>query len=129
MRLDDDFADHRLVLRRETELVEAQENFPAREQAERNAFAINRRHGRNADVNFLALDADVDAAVLRQAFFGDVHAAHHLDARDERRLKPFELRRHRRLMQNAVNAVANAQFVLRRFEMNVRRAVLVTPPR
>ena len=60
---------------RKAELVEAQEDFAAREQAEGNALAVNRRHGRNANVDFLALDADVDAAVLRQALFGNVHSA------------------------------------------------------
>ena len=128
VRFDDDFADHCLVVRRETQFVETQEYFPARQQTQGNAFAVNRRHRRNADVNLLALDADVDAAVLRQAFFGNVHAAHHLDARNERGLIAFQLRRHRRLMQNAVNAVANAQFVLRRFKVNVCRAVFERLP-
>ena len=45
-----------------------------------------------------------------------------------RRLKPLQLRRHRRLVQDAVNAVADAQFVLLRFEVNVRGAVLVGFP-
>ena len=49
---------------------------------------------------------------------------HDLDARDERGLVALQLRRHRRLVQDAVDAVADAQLVLRRLEMNVRRAVL-----
>ncbi len=108
MRLDDDFADGVFFHLREAEFVERQENFPARQQAQRNAFTIDRRHGGNADVNLLALDADVDASVLRQAFFRNVHAAHHLDARDERGLIALELRWQRNLVQDAVNAVADS---------------------
>ena len=38
----------------------------------------------------------------------------------------FELRRHGRLMQHAVHAVADAQVVLHRLEMDVRRPLLDT---
>ena len=110
------------------ELVQAQEDLAAREQPQRDALAIDRRHRGNADVNFLALDAHVDAPVLRQALLGDVHARHDLDAGDQRGLVALELRRHRRLVQDAVNAVADAQLVFRRLEMNVRRAVLERLP-
>ena len=75
VRLDDDLADGLLFQRREAELVQAQEDLAARQQAQRDALAIDRRHGGDADVDFLALDADVDAAVLRQALLGDVHPA------------------------------------------------------
>ena len=124
MRFDDDFFDGVFLGGREAELVEAQEDFSARQKTQRDAFAVNRRHGGDADVDFLALDADVDAAVLREALLGDIHPAHHLDARNERGLVTFQLRRHRGLMQNAVDAIPDAQFVFRRFKMNVRRAVL-----
>ena len=46
----------------------------------------------------------------------------------KRRLIALELRRHRCLVQNAVDAVADAQFVFGRLKMNVRRAVLVSFP-
>src|ERR1043166_5425050 len=57
-----------------------------------------------------------------------VHAAHDLDAGDQGGLIAFELRGHRRLVQDAVNAVADAQLILRRLEMDVGRAVLVGFP-
>ena len=53
---------------------------------------------------------------------------HDLDAGDQGRLKALQLRWHRRLMQDAVDAVADAQLVFRRLEMNVRGAVLVCLP-
>ena len=128
MRFDNDFAQRRLVRRGESELVQRQKNLAARQQAERHALPVNRRHRRYADVNFLAFDADIDAAVLRQALFGDVHSRHDFDAGNNRRLKALELRRHRRLVQNAVNAVTNAQLVFGRLEVDVGRAVLVSFP-
>ena len=76
VRLDDDFANARSSSGGENpSLSRLKKDFAARQQTQRNAFAINRRHRRNADIDFLALDADVDASVLRQAFFGDVHPA------------------------------------------------------
>src|SRR5713226_1326491 len=126
--LDDDLADRVFFHRRKTELVQAEKDFAAGQQTERHALAVNRRHRRNANVDLLPLDAHVDAAVLRQTLLRDVHSRHHLDAGDDRGLVTLQLRRHRGLVQNAVNAVADAQFVLRRLEMDVGRAVLKRLP-
>ena len=70
----------------------------------------------------LFVNADLDAAVLRQAFLGDVEMAENLHARNDGRLEPLELRGHGHLLQHAVNAVADAEFVLERLEVDVRRA-------
>jgi hypothetical protein len=70
----------------------------------------------------LSVDADLDAAVLRQAFLGDVQVAENLDARNDGRLEALDLRRHRHFLQHAVDAVADAELVLERFEVNVRGA-------
>src|SRR5208337_4869761 len=45
-----------------------------------------------------------------------------LDAGNNGGLKSFDLRRHRNLLQHAVNPVADAQLVLKRLQMNVRSA-------
>src|SRR5258708_24847767 len=44
--------------------------------------------------------------------------------RSNRRLEPLDLRRHRHVLQHAVNAIANPELVLERFEMDVRCAQL-----
>src|ERR1035438_7706053 len=72
MRLDDDLADGLLFQWRKAEFVQAQEYLAAREQPQRDALAIDCRHRGDADVDFLALDAHVDAPVLRQALLGDI---------------------------------------------------------
>ncbi len=63
--------------------------------------------------------ADVQryASVLRRARLGDVHVAHHLDAHRHRR--PVGLVQRADLAQHAVDAVADAQEVLLRLEVDV----------
>src|SRR5204863_83249 len=128
MRFDDDLA-YRLVFeRREAKFVEAQKDFPAREETQRHALAIDRWDGGNTDINFLPLDADIDTPILRKPFLRNVHAGHDFDARDECGLVALELWGHWGLMENAVNTVADAQLIFGRFEMNVRRAIFVGFP-
>jgi len=52
----------------------------------------------------------------KQSFLAMFMSGHHLDARDQRRLESFQLGRHWRLMQDTIDPVADAQFVLRRFK-------------
>ena len=59
------------------------------------AFAVQHRDHRHADVDLAAGDAELDAAVLRQALFGDVEPGHDLEAADDRGLEAVDLRRHR----------------------------------
>src|SRR5262245_15490182 len=51
------------------------------------AFAVNHRDDRNANVDFVIFHAHLDAAVLRQAFLGNVKPGHDLDAADDGGLK------------------------------------------
>jgi hypothetical protein len=53
------------------------------EEAERDGLGVNRRDGGNADVEDDAVRLEIDAAVLRKAFFGDVEARHDFEARDD----------------------------------------------
>ena len=94
------------------------------QQTHHDRLAVQHRNDRDADVHLGVVDADLDAAVLRQALLGDVQVAENLDARNDGRLKALDLRRHRHVLQHAVNAVADAEFVLERFEVNVRGAQL-----
>ena len=67
---------------------------------------------------------EIDAAVLRQAALGDVHVRHHFQARDDGRLQEAQLRRDRDFVQDAVDAVTNAQIVLERLDVDVGRALV-----
>ena len=68
----------------EAELVEVERDAALVEDAHHDRFAVHRRHGGHAQVDLLALHAQPDAAVLRQAPLGDVEVGHDLDARDHR---------------------------------------------
>jgi hypothetical protein len=54
------------------------------QQAQHGAFAVRRGQRAHAHVDGAAADAQRDAAVLRQALFGDVQLGHDLQARDQR---------------------------------------------
>ncbi len=75
-------------LRLKTELGHVQPQVFFVEQAKNDFFAEERRHGRNAEVEFLLLSVlqvlDHDAAVLRQPLFADVQLGHDLDAAGDR---------------------------------------------
>ena len=59
-----------------------------------------------------------------QAALGDVHVRHHFQARDDGRLQEAQLRRDRDFVQDAVDAVTNAQIVLERLDVDVGRALV-----
>ena len=105
-----------------SEFAQAAQRGILPEQTHHDRFAVQHRNDGNADVHLGVINAHLDAAVLRQAFFGDVEVAQNFDARNDGRLKALELRGHGNVLQLAVNAVADAEFVLERFEMDVRRA-------
>src|SRR5690606_10294152 len=79
-------------------------------------------HGADAQVELLALHAQHDAAILRQAALGDVELGHDLDAADHRRGEVG--RRAFALLQHAVDAVADLQPVLERFDVDIGGAQL-----
>ena len=68
------------------------------------------------------VEADLDAAVLRQALLGDVELRHDLDARRDRVAELH--RRAHDVVENAVDAVADAQLLLVRLDVDVARALL-----
>ena len=70
-------------------------------------------------INGPAFQRNPGAPILRQPFFGDVHVRHDLEPGDHGTLQTAG--RILALLQNAIDAVANAEPLLVRFEMNVRR--------
>jgi len=95
------------------------------QQTQRNRFAVSRRHRGHADVDVIIVEPHADAAVHRQPLLRDIQVRHDLDARDDRRLEPVELRRHVHLVKHAVNPVPDAQLILHRLDMDICRALTV----
>ena len=65
----------------------------------------------------LAGDDGLDAAVLRDALFGDIHAADDLDAGDDGRVGVF--RRGHDFLQHAVQAHADAHLAFGRLDVDI----------
>ena len=106
----------------QSELVYARGQIGFVEHAQHDFLAVNGGQHGNAQIEILAADLDAHAAVLRQAAFGDVQAAHDFEARGQRQL--HLLGRRRGVHQHAVNAVAQAHAFLERLQVNVAGAVL-----
>src|SRR5262249_5091337 len=77
------------------------------EQTHDHCFTVKHGNHRNTNIHFAVFDANFNATVLRQSFFGDVEMTENLNARDDRRLKLFELGWNRNVLQHTVNAVAD----------------------
>src|SRR5262249_20860824 len=67
-------------LRLHAELVEVERHHRAIEDADDDAFSEHGGQDADAEVDGVAADVELDAAVLRQAAFGDVEIGHDLDA-------------------------------------------------
>jgi len=111
-----------LVAGRQAELFHLQQAAVARQQPDHRALAGLCRHGRDADVEFGAADADPRRAVLRQPPFGDVETGEDLDPRDQRLRRNARWRRHR--AQQAVDAHAHHEAGAERLDVNVAGAQL-----
>ena len=113
-RLEDDAA--------HPDAVEPAAERAAVEQPQDRLLAVHGRIGRAAEIEPPILDRRAEAAVLRQAVLGDVHAGEHLDPRDQRRRQLD--RQQRDVAERAVDAEADAEVFLARLEMDVARAFL-----
>jgi len=125
VRLFKHFAELRQEGLGEPQPMEIEHHRIAIKQAHHDAFAVRGRHRADAQVQFLALHAQHDAAVLRQPALGDVQPRHDLDAADhcsgqiDRRAFAFD--------QHAVDAVTHLQAILERFDMDIRGAQFHRP--
>ena len=116
--------DERLRLEAEARHVEHQ--LVLVEETKDDLFAEEGRQHRDAEVDLLRLAAlvvaDLDAAVLRQALLGDVELRHDLHARHDG-VAILHRRRHD-VVEDAVDAVPDAQLLLVRLDVNVAGALL-----
>src|SRR5262249_37170033 len=82
------------------------------EQTHDDALAVGHRDDGHANINLAVLYAHLDASVLRQPLLGDVQVGHDLQTADDGRLEAVDLRRQRLDLEQAVDAVADAQAAL-----------------
>src|SRR6185437_6198931 len=86
------------------------------------AFAVQRRHRGDAQIEVATAKGEADTAILRQAPLGAVHERHDLDARDDG--GPQANGWFGRRLQNTVDAIAHEQPAVERLDVNVRGAAL-----
>ena len=72
MGLQDHLVETRQLLRRKAHSLQLGKNLPALEQANDHAFAVQRRHRGDTQIDILAAQSGLDATVLRQAALGDI---------------------------------------------------------
>ena len=78
-----------------------------------------RRHGADTQIQVPAADGDLDAPVLRNALLRDLHLRHDLEARENRTLQALRRRVH--LAERAIDAVADAELLLHRLDVDIGR--------
>ena len=108
--------DHR---RRQPEPAIVERHGAAVQHAQHDGLAVKRGDRRHPEVDLLPAHGQLDAAILRQPALGDVEARHDLYARSYGGGQAR--RRAVGLVQHAVVAVAHAQPVLERLDMDVGR--------
>ena len=107
--------------RSQADLGQAPQGRVLSQETHDDRFTVEHGNHRDSDIHLVVFDADLDAAVLRQTLLRNVQMTEDLDARNDRRLKLFELGWKRDLLQLAVDAVTNPELVLEGFEVDVRR--------
>ena len=123
MRFGDEFLEHAHGLCAHAQRGQRQRRGLFVEDSHDHRFAERRGDDAHANIDLAALGFDLESAVLRQALFGDVQTGQNLDAADDRQLKTLYLRRHRRVVQHAVDAIADLELSFIGLDVDVRRPI------
>ena len=92
------------------------------EESQHGAFAVGGGDGADAEVDFARADIDRTSSVLGEAFFGDIHPSHHFNSGDDHGQDVCVQREH--VVQDAIDAVADIDFLLEGMDMDVRSSQL-----
>ena len=111
-----------LVVGEEPQLGQAQLEPLFVQDTHDDTFTVSSGQTRHAQINGFAADLRLDTAILRNAPLRDGHVGHDFQALKDGCLQPLGRVLH--LVQHAVNAVADAEFLGQRLQMNVRSARL-----
>ena len=106
----------------EAEFIDAGREIGLVQNAQHDLLAVDSGHDGHPEVVILACDADAHAAVLGQAAFGDVQAAHDFEPGGQGELHGFRGRGG--IDKDAVNAVTQAKGLFERLDVDVAGAVL-----
>ena len=111
------------VLGPDAEVVDVEVDVAAVQDPHHDRFAPDHGQGRDADIDGLAADVQLDAPVLGEARLGDVEVGHDLDAAGH---SASEVRRGRGLdvVEDPVDSLPDLKHLLEGLEVNVSRLVL-----
>src|SRR5450830_929861 len=121
IRLADDVVEQGQRIIEESKVLKGHHGTALVQDAQNDLLAVDGGQRTDAEVDGLVLDAQGDTAVLGLAPLGDIHIGHDLDAREHAGLdvaRQFLL-----LLQDTVDTVADAQVVLLRLHVDIRRAL------
>src|ERR1035437_3240098 len=91
------------------------------QHAQYGVLTVDGGHDGDAEIDQAVLIAHAEAPVLRDALFGDIEFAHHLDARDDGALPVLGDGRHG-IVKHAIDAVLDGHFLIARFDVNIAGA-------
>ena len=117
VRAADDVLERAVVLFAETEVTDTDLDVVAIEDTHDHCLTVAGGEQADPHVEIFTAHAGLDPAVLRLSFFGDINTGHDFDTRNERRVQPA--RRRIAFDQFAVDAVADADFVVKRLDVDV----------
>ena len=110
------------VVARKADGVRTDEAAGLVQQTQNDLLSIYSRQGRDTQVDLLVADADIEAAVLGNPSLRDVHAAHDLDAGQDRGLQLSGNRES--FAQDTVDAHADLEFGLPWLDMDITGALI-----
>src|SRR4029077_10568430 len=90
-------------------------------ESKTDALARNGRDRCDTNIDRLTVEFQVDSPILGKASLRYIQVRHDFQSRDHRGLEHFDIRRNGDFVKNSIDAIANLQIVLQRFDMNVRR--------
>ena len=108
---------------RQAQLIQGKQHRLLVENSHHHGAAECGGNNAHTQVDVTVLGLDLEPAILRQAFFGNVEVGENLDAADDRGVETANLGRHVGGMQHAVDAIANSQVFFIGFDMDIAGAV------
>ena len=113
-----------MIIAEKSELGESKQQPRFVEDTNDNALAVVGWNGGNAEIDRRFANFNLNSPVLWQAFFGNAHrAGHNLQPANNCGLQSFGRCLH--FLQDPIDAKADAEFLVERFEMDVTGAKLV----
>ena len=95
------------------------ERFASGEESEGDGFAVDGGDRGHADIDGASARGEIDAPVLGESAFGDVHVGHDFQSRNDGTLQDSKLWWDSDFVENAIDAIANPQIIFEGFDVDI----------